>query len=85
LRIVGRVYGAPRLRRKRTTVEHVTNTTLALRSTPHGGGAGLVLLLSVTTSRNASPAELTGEVVESAAPADDPLQVPPDSQRILSG
>jgi hypothetical protein len=38
-------------------------------------GAGLVLLLSVDDQPQRFPAELAGEVVESGAPADDPLQV----------
>jgi cyclomaltodextrinase / maltogenic alpha-amylase / neopullulanase len=68
----------------RTSVEHVTNTTLALRSTPRDGGAGLVLLLSVDEQPQRFPDELAGEVVESATPAGDPLEVPPHSWRVLS-
>ena len=84
-RLIGLRRRHPWLVHARTAVEHVTNTTLALRSVPRDGGAGLVLLLSVDDQPQRFPAELTGEVVESAAPADHPLQVPPHSWRILTG
>ena len=84
-RLIGLRRRHPWLVQAHTTVEHVTNTTLALRSTHRHGGAGLVLLLSVDDQSQRFPAELTGEVVESAAPADDPLQMPPHSWRILTG
>jgi glycosidase len=84
-RLIGLRRRHPWLVHARTTVEHVTNTTLALRSTPHGGGPGLVLLLSVDDQPQRFPAELAGEVVESAAPAEDPLQMPAHSWRILTG
>jgi cyclomaltodextrinase / maltogenic alpha-amylase / neopullulanase len=83
-RLIGLRRRHPWLVHARTTVEHVTNTMLALRSVPRDGGTGLVLLLSVDDQPQHFPAELTGEVVESAAPADDPLQVPPHSWRILT-
>ena len=69
----------------RTTVEHVTNTTLALRSTPRDSSTGLVLLLSVDDQPQRFPAQLSGEIVDSAAAAGDPLQMPPQSWRILTG
>ena len=84
-RLIGLRRRHPWLVHARSTVEHVTNTTLALRSIPRDGGAGLVLLLSVDDKPQRFPAELAGKVVESAAPADDPLQVPPHSWRILTG
>lgn len=75
----------PWLVHARTTVEHVTNTTLALRSVPADGGPGLVLLLSVDDQSQRFPDHFAGEVVESAEPADDPLELPPQSWRILTG
>ncbi len=84
-RLIGLRRRHPWLVHARTSVLHVTNTTLALRSTPRGGGAGLVLLLSVDEQPQRFPDELAGEVVESATPAGDPLEVPPHSWRVLSG
>ncbi len=84
-RLIGLRRRHPWLVHARTTVEHITNTTLALRSIPRDRGAGLVLLLSVDDKPQRFPAELAGEVVESATPAGDPLHVPSHSWRILTG
>ncbi|MBW0105889.1 alpha-amylase family protein [Pseudonocardia sp. KRD291] len=70
----------------RTTVEHVTDTTMALRSAPrHDGGGGLVLLLSADDEPFRFPDELHGEVLAEATATDDPLHLAPHTWRILTG
>jgi len=68
------------------TVEHVTNTTLALRSTPREGGAGPRPAALGRRPSAALPGRGSqGRSVESAAPADDPSRCPRHSWRILTG
>jgi cyclomaltodextrinase / maltogenic alpha-amylase / neopullulanase len=84
-RLIGMRRRHPWLAQARTRVEHVTNTTLALRSVPRDGGAGLVLLLSVDDAPQRFPDALAGEVVESSDPAGDVLELPPHAWRVLTG
>lgn len=69
--------------RARTDVEHVTDTTIALRS--HGAGGELVTLLSVDDEPQRFPGELGGQTLADAhgdTPG-DPLLLPPHSWRVL--
>ncbi|RZT84323.1 glycosidase [Pseudonocardia sediminis] len=85
-RLIGLRRRHPWLVDARTTVEHVTDTTIALRSAPReGDGGGLVLLLSVDDAPFRFPDELHGEVQAEAAPTDDPLLLEPHTWRILTG
>lgn len=84
-RLIGLRRRHPWLVDARTTVEHVTDTTMALRSAPRhgadarplGDGGGLVLLLSVDDAPHCFPDELHGEVLAEASPSDDPLRLAP--------
>lgn len=85
-RLIGLRRRHPWLVDARTTVEHVTDTTMALRSTPrHDDGGGLVLLLSVDDAARRFPDELNGEILAEAGPTDDPLLLDPHTWRILTG
>jgi glycosidase len=68
------------LTRARTTVEHLTNQTVALRST---GDGVLLLLLNISDEDQRFPVDATGLTAEE--PADDPLLVPAHSWRLLTG
>jgi glycosidase len=84
-RLIGLRRRHPWLVRARTSVEHVGNTLLALRSS--GPDESLVTLLSVDDAPQRFPDALAGRTLEDAhggAP-DDPLLLPPHSWRVLSG
>ncbi|MFC5946972.1 alpha-amylase family protein [Pseudonocardia lutea] len=83
-RLIGMRRRHPWLVRARTTVEHLTNTTMALRSAGPGGEA-LLTLLSVDDEPRRFPVELAGETLEDAqgGTSGDPLLLPPHSWRVL--
>ncbi len=69
------------LTRGRTKVEHLTNQTIALRST--GDSSSLLLLLNISDEAEVFPIDATGLTPEDSA--DDPLVVPAHSWRLLTG
>jgi glycosidase len=75
----------PWLTHARTTVEHLTNTTIALRST--GPDAAVVTLLSVDDAPQRFPDELRGTTLTDSGGGHDPdpLLLAPHSWRILTG
>jgi cyclomaltodextrinase len=84
-RLIGLRRRHPWLVRARTSVEHVSNTLLALRSS--GPDESLVTLLSVDDAPQRFPDALAGRTLADAhdgAP-DDPLLLAPHSWRVLAG
>ncbi|TCK24561.1 alpha-amylase family glycosyl hydrolase [Pseudonocardia endophytica] len=65
----------------RTTVEHLDNTTIALRST--GSGGAVTLLLSVDDEPRRFPDALGGTVLAESGGGDDPLLLEPHGWRLL--
>ncbi|HEX5396307.1 MAG TPA: alpha-amylase family protein [Candidatus Limnocylindria bacterium] len=74
----------PWLTHARTTVEHLDNTTIALRSA--ASDASLTLLLSVDDEPHRFPSTLRGTVVTDShgATSTDPLLLEPHSWRLLT-
>ncbi|GAB2636114.1 alpha-amylase family glycosyl hydrolase [Kribbella swartbergensis] len=69
------------LSRGRTKVEHLTNETIALRST--GDGSELLLLLNISDEPRRFPVDAARLTADE--PAEDPLLVPAHSWRLLTG
>ena len=67
------------LTRGRTTVEHLTNQTIALRST--GDGAELLALLNISDEAHRFPVDAAGLTAEDTAA--DPLVVPAPANQSL--
>lgn len=82
-RLVGVRRRHPWLTRARTGVEHLTNTTLALRSA--GPDESLLLLLSTDDEPVRFPDLPHAETLAESAPTDDPLLVAPRAWRVLRG
>jgi len=82
-RLIGLRRRHPWLAHARTGVEHLSNTTLALRST--GPEESLLLLLSTDDAPQRFPDLPHGETLADAAPTDDPLLLAPHGWRILRG
>jgi glycosidase len=74
------------LTRGRTTVEHLTNQLVALRTV--GDDGVVLLLLNISDQAERFPVDATGLTVgaqpEDGEPAGDPLLVPPHSWRFLT-
>jgi glycosidase len=69
------------LTRARTKVEHLTNETIALRST--GDGSELLLLLNISDDAQRFPVDAARLTADE--PPEDPLLVPAHSWRLLTG
>lgn len=69
--------------RARTTVEHLDNTTIALRSA--GSGGVVTLLLSVDDEPRRFPDAVGGAVLAESHTGDDPLRIEPHGWRVLTG
>ena len=83
-RLIGLRRRHPWLARARTTVEHLDNTTIALRSS--GDGAALTLLLSVDDGPRRFPEALGGAVLTDnhGGATTDALLLEPHSWRVLT-
>jgi glycosidase len=85
-RLIGVRRRHPWLTRGRTTVEHLTNELVALRTV--GGDGSVLLLLNISDQAERFPVDASGLTVgaqpEPGAPVGDPLVVPAHSWRFLT-
>ncbi|MGW6280912.1 alpha-amylase family glycosyl hydrolase [Kribbella sp. NPDC055071] len=85
-RLIGVRRRNPWLTRGRTTVEHLANRLVALRTV--AADASVLLLLNISDQEERFPVDATGFTIdaqpEPGVPAGDPLLVPPHSWRFLT-